>query len=59
LSKRGKTMKMSRINIIKVVILCVIGEVAIAVALLYLGIFSPHTKIEPAKHARISVKESI
>jgi hypothetical protein len=53
-------MKMSRINIIKVVILCVIGGgVVIAVAQLYLGIFTPHTKIETAEHARISVNESI
>lgn len=52
-------MKMSRLNIIKVVILCVIGEVAITVALLYLGIFTPHTEIEPAEYASISVNESI
>ena len=52
-------MKMSRINIIKVVILCVIGGVAIAVAQLYLVIFTPHTEIETAEYARISVNESI
>ena len=52
-------MKMSRINIIKVVIPCVLGVITIAVALLHLGIFTPHTKIETAEHARISVNESI
>jgi hypothetical protein len=51
-------MKMSRINISKVVISYVIGVIMIAVAPLNLGI-TPHAKLETAEHAGISVNESI